>query len=285
MRTNKPYKLLALDVDGTLLGRWNLIARETREALARATERGVAITLATGRGFPSAAGIARRAGIRGPLVTHDGAYVADPATGAVLAMERIPLNVVREAVAILERCHLHPNLLHEQVRISNQRFPEWNSRLLMPNHWADLANLVREANDYPHMYVPNLSAYLAANSVKPPKLYVTGQPKRIAEGRALLEEHLGSVLRTTKAGPTGMEVMLKHVSKASGLKVLAEWLGIGAEEVIAVGDNYNDVEMLRQAGLGVAMGNAPDEVKQAADHVTARNVDHGVARVIEQFVI
>lgn len=279
------YKLLALDVDGTLLNHRHVIARETKNALAEAMRRGVQVTLATGRGFPSAAGIARQAGIHGPLVTHDGAYVADPETGEVLSVRRMEMEVVKEAVTLLRQCRLNVNLLHERVRVSNQMFPEWRLSLLLPKQWTLFGALFRETLDYRHSRVPDLLAWLRENPEPPEKMFVTGTPSRLAEGRAILAERLGDKLRTAQAGSTGMEVMQKHVSKATGIQVLADHLGISMDEVIAVGDNFNDLEMLRQAGLGVAMGNAPDEVKRVADWVTAPNDQHGVARVVQRFVV
>lgn len=87
----------------------------------------------------------------------------------------------------------------------------------------------------------------------------------------------------TASGERNLEILPEGVSKASGLAVLTEKLGIGPEEIVAVGDNYNDAEMLQYAGMGVAMGNAPDDVKRLARYVTDTNDQHGVAAVIRKF--
>jgi Cof subfamily protein (haloacid dehalogenase superfamily) len=281
------FKLIALDVDGTILNSRHLIAPETRQAIQAAQARGVRVTLATGRAFPSACMIADKLGLIGtPLVTHDGGYVADRATGAVLRAERMPLAVATAAAGLLQAAGLNVNLLHEQVRVSNQRIPEWDWHWLMPRNFWAAANIGREARVYPHRYARDPAAWLNAHpDMVPPKFYVTGRPDRLRLGRSRLEAELGDHLRAAAAGDVGMEVMPRHVSKAAGVQALSHVLGIAAAEVMCIGDNYNDVEMLQQAGLGVAMGNAPADVQQLAGFVTRSNDEHGVAYAIERFVL
>jgi Cof subfamily protein (haloacid dehalogenase superfamily) len=280
------YKLIALDIDGTILTTRHTIAPETREAVQAALARGVRVTLATGRAFPSARFIAAALGLHGtPLVTHDGAYVADPHTGQVLAEVRIPVPVARQAAIHLQELGLAVNFLYEDIRVSNQRVPLFSWTWLHPRYWAKARHILQESRVYPHRYAPDLAAYLDQSPVAPPKLYVTGQPDQIRRGKAVLEERLGNDLRVTPAGPDAMEVTPRHVSKASGLRVLAQALGIRPEEVIGIGDNYNDAEMIAQAGLGVAMGNAPSDVKRLAKFVTRTNDEHGVAYAIRRFVL
>lgn len=279
------YKLLALDVDGTLLNGRRRIAPETRTAISRAVAAGVHVTLATGRAFPSARAIALSLGLRTPLVTHDGGYVADPVTGQVLHQDRVPVDVVRAAVEAIQPVGVNITLLHEQHAISNQRIRNFRWQVLHPKHWSSLASMIMENHNYRNQYVPDLSAYLKTNPVEPPKLWVTGTPHQVTEARRRLETALGHTLRTAPAGSEGLEVMLQHTSKAAGLRRLAEALDVTFDRVVAVGDSYNDVEMIREAGLGVAMGNAPEDIRQMAAFVTRTNIEHGVAHVIEKYLL
>ncbi len=280
------YKLIALDVDGTILTSSHTIAPQTRHAVQRAMAAGVRVTLATGRGFPSALAIARELGLTGtPLVTHDGGYVADPDSRTVVHVERIPADVAREAAILLQGIGLNVNLLHEERRISSQRIPNFRWSGLLPQHWQWLRMTLDEFRSYPSTHAPNLGDYLRANPVAPPKMYITGTEEAIGEGRELLADRLGAVLRTASAGRRAMEVMPCQVSKAAGLRALGAALGIRPEQIIGVGDGYNDVEMISQSGLGVAMGNAPEDVRKLAKFVTRTNDEHGVAHVIEQFVL
>lgn len=279
------YKLLALDVDGTLLNGRHRIAAETRAALSRAMAAGLHVTLATGRAFPSARAIALSLGLHTPLVTHDGAYVADPVTGEVLHADRVPVDLVREAVAAIAPLGVNISLLHEQFAVSNERIRNFRWQRLMPGNWHSLANMLMENRVYRNRYAPDLLAYLKERPVSPPKLWVTGPASAVAEARRRLESLRDGALRCPSAGPEATEVMLRQTSKAGGLRRLAKALGIDFSQVIAVGDSYNDVEMIREAGLGVAMGNAPADVQGLARYVTRPNTEHGVAHVVEKFVL
>lgn len=281
------YKLIALDVDGTILNSRNLIAPETKAAVQAAQARGVRVTLATGRSFPSACMIAAQLGLAGtPLVTHDGGYVAERAMGAVLHTERIPFDVATAAAALLQEAGLSVNVVHEQIRISNQWIPLWDWRWLKPRHWSAAAGVIREMQVYPHKYARDLRAWLTAHpQMMPPQFYVTGAADRVRLGRTRLEADLGAYLRVAPDNDHAMTVMPRRVSKAAGLRLLSGVLGIAPAEVMCIGDNYNDVEMLQQAGLGVAMGNAPAAVRGLAGFVTRTNDQHGVAYAIEQFVL
>lgn len=142
----------------------------------------------------------------------------------------------------------------------------------------------RENSNYPNRCVPDLLSYLTANPVEPPKLWVTGTAAQITEARKRLQTSLNEALRCAPAGTEALEMMLTHTSKAAGLCRLAAKLGIDFSQVIAVGDSDNDVEMIREAGLGVAMGNAPADIRQMAGFVTRTNAEHGVAYVVEKFL-
>ncbi|MDF2963402.1 MAG: Cof-like hydrolase, partial [Paenibacillus sp.] len=93
------------------------------------------------------------------------------------------------------------------------------------------------------------------------------------------------VLEITNSHPLNLELNPKGINKASGIRQVCSLLGIGMSQVIAMGDSLNDESMIREAGLGVAMGNAQDEVKEFADVITATNEEHGVAKIIEQYVL
>lgn len=246
---------------------------------------GLHVTLATGRAFPSARAIALSLGLRTPLVTHDGGYVADPVTGEVLHQDRMPLELVQAAVAAIQPAGVNISLLHHEYAISNQRVRNFRWQMLRPGRWHSLASMWMENRNYRNRYTPNLIGSLKTTPVEPPKLWVTGTPQQVKEARHRLETTLGNTLRCTPAGQEGLEVMQRHTSKAAGLRHLAKALGIDLTQVVAVGDSYNDVEMIREVGMGVAMGNAPADIRQMAAFVTRTNVEHGVAHVVDTFLL
>lgn len=280
------YKLIALDVDGTILTSRRTIAEPTRQAVLRAMREGVRVTLATGRAFSSALSVARQLGLTGtPLVTHDGAYVADPVTAAVLHRDPIPLKPAAEAAEALQAAGLTVSVLYPDVLLSNTRLRNLSWRLLHPRYWTLVGLLLKEARVYRHQYAGNLARYLEHRGDDPPKFYVEGAAPDIRRALDTVAPRFAGALRFTPAGAEAMEVTAAGVSKATGLRALSAALGIAREEVVCIGDNYNDAEMIRSAGLGVAMGNAPEAVQKLARVVTRTNDEHGVAYAIEQYVL
>ncbi|MGE5673191.1 MAG: Cof-type HAD-IIB family hydrolase [Mycobacterium leprae] len=279
------YKLLALDVDGTLMNSQKRISQATRLALSQAMAQGVHVTLATGRGFPSAVAIARSLGLKTPLVTHDGGYVADPVTGRVVSRVAIPAETTAKAVELFRECGLHVALLHEKFRVIDDRLPYWRKDWFKPGRWGEIYNFLWEYRNYPLVHAPNLAEYVRSNQLEVPKYYVTGDATSIKLGQTRLQQEMGDLLRTASAGPEAMEVMPVGLSKGTGVEALAKSLGLTMQEVIACGDNYNDVEMIRAAGMGVAMGQAPDEVRWSARFVTRSNDEDGVAYVVKRFLL
>lgn len=280
------YKLIALDVDGTILTSRRTIAEPTRRAVQRAMREGLRVTLATGRAFPSALSIARQLGLAGtPLVTHDGAYVADPVTGAVLHHDPIPVQLAAQAAGELQEAGLTVSVLYPDLLVSNTRVRNLSWRLLHPRYWSLVGLLVKEAMVYRHLYGGDLGEYVKRRGDDPPKFYVEGSAGSIRRAYETLSARFDGALRFTPAGSEAMEVTAAGVSKATGLQALSAALGIDPSEVVGIGDNYNDAEMIRTAGLGVAMGNAPEPVRSLARVVTRTNDEHGVAYAIEQYVL
>ncbi|MFS0557206.1 Cof-type HAD-IIB family hydrolase [Brevibacillus sp. 179-C9.3 HS] len=275
------YKLLALDVDGTILMSNHSLSKVTEQAITQLVKQGVHVTLATGRAYPSAKSLAQQFQISAPLVSHDGAFVADPKTDQVLYVQRIPFEIAVRITDILVAHGLDVMVLHESYAVTNRTW-KWTDLFPLLNAWT-LRQLWK--NQYPLKIQASrlLAGYVRKHEVCAPKIFVTGDEKRLSAARRELANAELTGVRVTASGANNMEILPEGISKASGLAVVSERLAILPEEIVAVGDNYNDAEMLQFAGMGVAMGNAPDDLKQLARHVTETNDRHGVAEVIEKF--
>ena len=116
------------------------------------------------------------------------------------------------------------------------------------------------------------------------KFLLSGEPERMQEVVKVMQDRFGSRLNVFRSDPYYVEILPKFVDKGVAVDKLIKHLDVKKDKVICVGDSYNDLPMLRLAGFGVAMGNAQDEVKEAADYVTESNDENGVARVIEKFM-
>ncbi|MCD1261455.1 HAD family phosphatase [Paenibacillus athensensis] len=260
------YKLMAVDLDDTLLRDDLTISEETTNAIRQAAELGVTVTIATGRSFPSAAQIARQIGLNVPIITYQGAVVKNLLDENVLYERTVPVDCARFLLDFCEQRKLHLQLYHgDQLYAGedNDKIKKYVGLTKTPYIVGDL----RQWIDIPQ-----------------PKLLIVDEPHVCDALLAELQPQLGERLHITKSKPNYLEFMHREGTKGHAVRFLAGHFGCTLDQVIGVGDSWNDREMLEVAGLGVAMDNARPELKAIADFITLSNNDDGVRHVLERFV-
>jgi hypothetical protein len=267
------YKMIATDLDDTLLDDKSEISTRNREAVLRAVEAGVRFVIATGRMFKTSVHYLQRMGLDGdcPLINYHGAMVKKSSSGELI-LHRPISNAI--AVTVAE---------------------EAEKRGSYVNLFIDDELYIKEENDYSRFYqsmahmglkvVGSLAPFLKNNGAEPSKMSIIQWDGTIEALEAELRDKFGSELAILQSRPNFLELTDKRATKGQTLRWLAEQEGIKPEEIIAFGDGHNDLDMIIYAGLGVAVANARPEVIKAADLVTASNVDDGVAEVIERYVL
>ncbi|MED1738371.1 Cof-type HAD-IIB family hydrolase [Bacillus swezeyi] len=266
-------QMLALNIDGTLLRTNGRLHPATKEAIEYAKKKGVYVTLVTNRHFRSAQKIAKSLKLDAKLITHSGAIVADKINEPFLE-KRISEEKTFNLVQILESYDCNIRILHEKYSIGNRK--KTNSNLLGKTmiHPSDPIF-------YPVQFVDSLSDMLMDEPVSAPVIEVYCTKEQKEEIRQTIENAFPSV-DIIEAGEK-MLIVHKGVSKESGLTMLAADLGFKMEDVVAIGHDIDDLPMIELAGVGVAMGNAAQEVKQKADWVTRSNDEQGVAYMIKEY--
>lgn len=265
------YKLLVLDLDGTLTNNKKEITEHTRKTLIEAQERGVKIILASGRPTYGIAPIADKLEMKkygGYILAYNGGEIIDWKT----------LEVMYENV-------LDDNVLPYLYRCANENgfaIVTYRDKYVITEHPND-EYVQKEAilNVMDTMKVDN---FLEAIDFRVPKCLIVGEATRLAELEKQMYEVLKDKMGVYRSEPYFLELVPKGIDKAQSLAVLLEKIGATREEMIAVGDGFNDKSMIEFAGLGVAMANAQDVVKQAADYITLSNEEDGVAAVVEKFM-
>jgi Cof subfamily protein (haloacid dehalogenase superfamily) len=258
-----PTRLLAIDLDFTLLDAKREIAGENRAAIRRAVEGGIAVVLASGRSAVGMRKFAGELGLEGVMVTCNGALVVTPG-GAVLKEHVMPPERLSKVIAFAKGGGHH---LHLYCR----------EEVLMPEHtpWADI--YVNKAKQHP----PRAVGWEGMACATPNKAIIVTSPETVraieADARALFSEPES----VTLSEPEYLEFLCPEASKATGLAAVAASLGIAQEETAAIGDYFNDIPMLLWAGHSAAVENAPDAVKAAAKVVMPRHDEFGVAAYIE----
>ncbi len=284
-----PIRLLALDLDGTLLNSRGELSAGNREALANAREAGVKVALVTGRRFRDARPIALELGLDVPVIAHNGALTKHAQTLETVAFLPLPLEAARKALSLGRTTGADPImsddheglglLVYDHVSGDNraaQKYIAWALRV----HGEKGADAVRQ--------VESLEQYLDHDPIH---LAFSGDRGEMEKLEQLLIRELPTAVKTFCVSFATrdfaiLDIVHPAASKGVGVAAAAAELGISREEVMAVGDNLNDLEMLAYAGIGVVMGNAEPALHDLEGlHPTGTSDDDGVAQAIERFIL
>jgi Cof subfamily protein (haloacid dehalogenase superfamily) len=265
---NRP-KLIALDLDGTLVEPLKPVRPRVVAAVQAARAAGVRATIVTGRMYVGTASFVHLLSIEGPIICYQGAVIADAVSG------RFEREIaLANAIALRIYDAAKPRGYHVQFYREDRFYVEQR------NVYSDL--YARISGTEP-IVVPSLpEAFAGRDSTK---VNIVTDPEKTPECLALMKEVCGDDAYVTRSNPEFVEMLSPSVDKGEALAVIASDLGIALEDVLAIGDSYNDVPLLRVVGFGVAMGSGPPELKAEADAVVG-DVEHdGVAEAIERFVL
>ncbi len=259
-------KLVALDLDGTTLDSRLAISRENIWAVRDARERGVAVAIATGRMHSAAVTVAASLGSDLPIASYNGALVMMSATGPEVLRVPVPAGERGRIVRLLCEWGL---TFHAYV----------DDQLYAPRRSTP-------TSDYEAKY--GVAARILADmdefaSMESLKYLVLDTPERAIAIEPMIRQIAGPSLTVMRSQPGLLEIVSAQASKSAALRHLAGLLGISMSETMAIGDSDNDIDILKSAGIGVAMANASDAVKAAAQYVTGSNDESGVAAAFRQF--
>ena len=271
---NNPYKLLVIDIDGTLLGENGSISVEDRNALARACDLGIEVSLSTGRAAQACLGIISQLSLNNYHIFFDGALVSNPNHGKEVYVQPINKMIVRQAI---EFAHL--NEISLELYSTTHYFAEQET-------WSTQAH--RQYFGIEPTLVDFTGLWNRERIIKGGLAVTSSQEAaKVSSFRLQFEGSLYFSVARSPAYP-GVDffnIVAPEVSKGEALLALTSHLRIPLTEVIAIGDGANDIPLLSSAGLAIAMQNAPNEVKAVADYVTL-DVDHsGVAEAINKFLL
>jgi len=273
MKPNKPgLRILALDLDDTILRSDLTISYRTRSAIKRAEAAGAVIVLASSR-IPEAMehsavllGLDRNPGY---LISNNGALILESHTGKIIHEVKI------EAETALSICDL----------ADAEGFPMqmYDDDIMYVSRKNEYSDLDQRTNGIRQVVVENFRDMVAEGCHR---LIIPGDPSILSHVKDIVMNYLGDKVTLFYSRPYFVEIMPKGTDKGSALALIAEILGVSAGEVMAIGDSMNDEAMIRWAGVGVAMANGNDHIKNIADLVTdSTNDDDGVAEVIEKYFI
>ncbi|SCY94602.1 Cof-type HAD-IIB family hydrolase [Alkaliphilus peptidifermentans] len=271
------YKLVVLDMDGTLLNSENEVSQENKNALKKVQEVGIKVAIATGRIFTSARFYAEILGIQTPIIACNGALIRNYHDNKVLYSNSIDLE---DALKIIEICRKNDIYFHfydqEKLYVDRQKI-----NYLDTYYWKGRKRI----NEVIHIEpLDDVVSFITNNNLEILKFVIVDEDREKLE---TLRKDFNSIqnIEVDKSWYNNLEIMNQGVSKGRAISKLAGVMDIKREEIIAFGDNYNDLSMKDHVAAFVAMGNSEEEVKNKADYLTDSNDQHGVARGIEKLVL
>lgn len=272
------YKLVCIDMDGTLLNSKKRVTDETKRVLLEAKQRGVTVAISTGRIYNNAAFFSNYIGLNAPVIAANGAIIRDEKS-----------NLIYEGIIGYE----------PSMEIMNV-FKKYNMKL----------NFHTRESIYCGGFIEKFAIYMLSTRGLPADYKVRLYSVRKDNWEKVLKEKSSEILKCIAANTNkdkvkkvkeelkkikGIEVCSSNsynieinavgVSKGNAVEILGKKLGLRKEEIICIGDNENDLSMIKYAGLGVAMGNAPQYIKDQADYITSTNNEEGVSKVVRKFVL
>lgn len=266
------YKLLVLDLDGTLTNSKKEITDQTYNALIKAQEKGVKVILASGRptyGVAPIANVIKLDKYEGYILSYNGGEIIDWKTNEVMYEKVIDKDIIP--------------YLYDCAKKNNFAIVTYDGKYVITENPED-EYVLKEAllNVMEPKKVTNF-----LDAVKHPiaKCLIVGEPSRLAKLEKEMYDNLNERMGVFRSEPYFLELVPKGIDKAQSLSVLLSEIGISKDEMITIGDGFNDLSMIKYAGLGIAMANAQDIVKENADFITKTNDEDGVAYAINKFIL
>lgn len=269
------YRLLAVNIDGTLLQSNGRLNKSTKEAIDYVHQKGVHVALVTSRNYHSAKKVAKALKINPMIVAQQGAFVGASMEKPIM-VKRISEELTAELVQMLEKTTCQILLIHEKYSLGNRvNLPE--------NLLGKSVMYLNDQNIYAQNYVDDISEELIDQPMAPTKMDIIFPEKNARNDMLkLIKEMFPEVDAVLHPGQK-LTIVPKGVSKWSGVLYLADHLKVKRTEIVSIGDGLDDMEMIAGSGLGVAMGNADEEVRKVAKWVTRSNDQDGVAYMLREF--
>lgn len=258
--------LVISDIDGTLITSNHELTEATRAEARRLYDSGIHLSLASSRPPRSILPFAEALGLRAPFAAFNGALVTTPG-GDVVAGSVITPSIIGRVKAIADDFGLGVWLYDER---------EW---------WASRRDAFVDREEHTSGFGPKIDGYGERITADANKLTVVGKPELVAQAEQRVLSEMGGEVSASRSKPRFLDVTAHGMHKGSAVIRLAGIFNVPTERVAVIGDGPNDVDMFKQAGMSIAMGQAVDGVREAAIHVTTSNDDEGWARGIERYVL
>ncbi|NSW91664.1 MAG: HAD family phosphatase [Firmicutes bacterium] len=262
------YKLMAVDIDGTLLDSKGNLTEETEKAIRLGVEKGLIFTISTGRPVQGVQAFIDKLDLDLPVITYNGAMV-----------------IMGKSKEVLYQCTMDPKDAREVIDLGEKygtSIMVWADNKLFANRLNERAYEYSKISGVMPVLMEDVEETISQGVLK---ILWYDEVETIKKYQKDIGKYISRNINYHTSQPYFLEFVDKNASKAKAMEKIGEYFGIDRSEMIAVGDGFNDLSMIEYAGLGVAMGNASNEIKERADYVTLTNDENGLAHVIYKFVL
>lgn len=265
------YKLIGIDMDGTLLNSKHSLSEENKSAIEKAREMGIAVVITTGRPLSGVETVLKSLKMNREddyIILYNGALILRASDRKILSESRISIDEVKKLENYAEIVGVKMHIVTEDACISTceNKYGRYE---------AELNGMLFKVQNYDEL-PENTKIY---------KVMFSEESKVLKERISNLPDTLMSSYETTMSAPFYVDFLKKGVHKGYGIKRLSQHININQNQIICIGDAGNDLSMIDYASLGVAMGNASLELRKRADYITLSNDENGVAHAIQRFVV
>ncbi len=281
-------KAIAIDLDGTTLMPNAVLGERTRLCIQKLKEQGMQIIISTGRAIEASERFRSAMGVEGPMVFFNGAEVADVPSGKILSTDMIDLDVVDFCTDIARELNIHFQIYlpagispdtgknDPQIKWETLLIEKYGSEAEMYQNHTGIVPVVKDLKAVSAMLraMPDISGCIKGMFIADPSLH--------DEIRRRIKDRFGGDINVIRSFPTFLEVINSGVSKGEGLKIAMRHRGLKPQEVIAFGDEENDLPMFTVAGFSGAPANAREKIREAADFVYGSNEEEGLAVWLEE---
>lgn len=288
------YKLVAVDLDGTMLNQYGVVTENTKNIIKKVQEKGVEVVIASGRPIDSIKTIAKEINSQNYFISGNGAILYDIKKDEIIYENILKKSKILDIIKICEENSIYYNIYTEKEIIAKTL----NYNVL----YYYKENLNKDEKERTHINIINdIYKYISEKDEKVIKMTICDDNKfifnsimkklkEIEEIEILEVSHMSrkTITQGTEEVPIQYfytEISAKNVDKWNAIEILAEKCNINKNEIIAIGDNFNDKKMIENAGMGVAMEGCTPQVADIADYITSKNTEEGVAKALENLIL
>ncbi len=278
------YKLVAIDIDGTTVDSNGNLSERNIEVIRKVVDNGIPVCIVTGRNIYNAQKIAKKLNTKTPVVCCDGATMFDPVENKIVYEKYFPQKQLKEILDILNKHHVYIEMSsanHYYQYIKSKELGKYNYGGSPNNFMGKFKRMLK----HNVRYVRKIDRFLNTKPIINQVIFI-GEAENVKSAKEeITSKNYDNVELRDNLWRNFVFIVQKDCKKSNGVKLLCDKYGINMEETIAIGDELNDIDMIENAGLGIAVGNANQRIKDVAKFITLTNDEDGVAHALEKFVL